>query len=306
VKDVAIGCDQLGGHGWTNIDAREAQRTIREAAEAGIRFFDTADVYGLGESERRLGKALGTRRYDVCVVTKVGLRRCASSGKVIRDCRPGYLRDAVQASAQRLSLEPIPVVLLHWPDTRVPLAESIGALQALRDEGVVREIGACNVAANELAGLDVEWTQRRCSLLSPVERSPSPEWARAMAWGCLEQGLLGASPRDGLDKQDRRRRDPFWRDSVAAVIQPLRDALQRCGRPLGLSAAQCAVRWVLDATPIDVAVVGVHTMQHLREVIGIRDAELGEHDRLRLQRHAREARDRLAGLGAARGGPGHG
>jgi aryl-alcohol dehydrogenase-like predicted oxidoreductase len=140
---VGLGCNNFG----TRIDADATARVVDAALDAGIRFFDTADIYGGGRSEEFLGRALGGRRRDVVIATKFG--KPMPDGA--RGARPAYVRSAAEASLRRLGTDVIDLYQLHEPDPSVPIAETLGALQELVAAGKVREIGCSNVSAGGIA-----------------------------------------------------------------------------------------------------------------------------------------------------------
>src|SRR5204863_2419679 len=115
--------------------------------DAGINFFDTADMYGSTNSERFLGNALGTRRNDAIVATKFGLR---ASDEFPGGAKPEYVRKAADASLKRLSIDRIDLYQLHKPDPSVPIADTLGAMNELVNAGKVREIGCSNFSVAQL------------------------------------------------------------------------------------------------------------------------------------------------------------
>jgi len=120
VSALCFGCEPLGGRDWGAVDVTAIEVAIRESVELGVNFFDTAAVYGLGESERRLSIALGSRRHDVIVATKGGLSWSAplADGRatVFRDSTRSSIRLGVEHSLRRLRLDRLPIFYVHWPD----------------------------------------------------------------------------------------------------------------------------------------------------------------------------------------------
>lgn len=143
VSVVGVGCNNFGGR----IDEAATQAVVDAALEAGINFFDTADIYGGTKSEEYLGQALRGRRDQAVIATKFGIR--------IDDARPGggrpeYIRRAAEDSLQRLGTDRIDLYQIHRPDPDVPIAETLGALNELVTAGKVREIGCSNFSAEQL------------------------------------------------------------------------------------------------------------------------------------------------------------
>ena len=162
VSRVGLGCNQFG----RKLD-REAARAVVEAAlEVGVTFFDTADVYGSGESERFIGAALGRRRADVVLGTKFGQDASVPGPGGSRE----HLRRALEASLERLGTDAIDLYTYHRPDGITPLEETLTAMHELVDEGRVRWLGLSNVDAAQVAaaassGVTVVAVQNEYSLL---------------------------------------------------------------------------------------------------------------------------------------------
>jgi len=152
VSPIAFGTWQLGGE-WGDFDEDEGIAAIRQARELGINLFDTAQGYGFGASERVLGKALrddlDNRREDVVIATKGGLRMTDSG--LVRDSSPDWLRRGVDESLRALGVDHIDLYQVHWPDPKVPLAETAGALQELVDQGKLRHVGVSNFDPAQMA-----------------------------------------------------------------------------------------------------------------------------------------------------------
>ncbi len=140
---VGLGCNNFG---W-NIDEAATKQVVDAALEAGVNFFDTADIYGGTKSEEFLGRVLQGRRDRVVLASKFGIR--------IDDARPGgarpeYIQRAVEDSLRRLQTDHLDLYQLHRPDDSTPIADTLGALNALVQAGKVREIGCSNFSAAQL------------------------------------------------------------------------------------------------------------------------------------------------------------
>lgn len=142
VTVAGMGCNNFG---W-RIDAEATVAVVNVALDAGINFFDTADIYDKGHSEEFLGRALNGRRKDVIVATKFGMKM--EDGK--EGARPEYVHQAAEASLRRLGTDYIDLYQLHRPDGNVPIAETLGALDELVKAGKVREIGASNFTVEQM------------------------------------------------------------------------------------------------------------------------------------------------------------
>jgi len=151
VRRMGFGAMRITGSGvWGDPpDVDRAKATLRRVVELGVTFIDTADSYGPEVSERLIAETLHPYPDDLVIATKGGLVR-PGPGRWEADGRPEHLREACEGSLRRLRLDQIPLYQLHRPDPRVPLAESLGALVALKDEGKIRHIGISNVSEAQL------------------------------------------------------------------------------------------------------------------------------------------------------------
>ena len=151
VRRMGFGAMRITGSGiWGDPpDAGQAKATLRRAVELGVNFIDTADSYGPEVSERLIAEALYPYPDDLVIATKGGLVR-PGPGRWDADGRPEHLREACEGSLRRLRLDQIPLYQFHAPDPAVPLAESLGMLVQLKNEGKIRHIGISNVSAAQL------------------------------------------------------------------------------------------------------------------------------------------------------------
>jgi pyridoxine 4-dehydrogenase len=151
VRRLGFGAMRITGPGvWGEPpDADRARGTLRRAVELGVNFIDTADSYGPQVSERLIAEALYPYPGDLVIATKGGLVR-PGPGRWVPDGRPEHLREACEGSLRRLRLDQIPLYQFHRPDPAVPLAESLGMLVQLKDEGKIRHIGISNVSGAQL------------------------------------------------------------------------------------------------------------------------------------------------------------
>jgi aryl-alcohol dehydrogenase-like predicted oxidoreductase len=142
VSVVGLGCNNFG----MRIDAAATERVVHAALDAGINFFDTADIYGGTKSEEFLGRALAGRRDRAIVATKFGM----AVDEKRRGARPEYVRQAVDDSLKRLGTDCIDLYQLHQPDPGVQVADTLGALDDLVQAGKVKEIGCSNFSVEQL------------------------------------------------------------------------------------------------------------------------------------------------------------
>ena len=142
VTVVGLGCNNFGGR----IDERRSREVVAACLDAGITFFDTADVYGGTRSEEYLGRALGPRRDQAVITTKFGMQIDADH----KGAKPAYVRSALEDSLRRLGTDHVDLYLVHAPDPETPIGDTLAALDEQVRAGKVREIGCSNFSAHQL------------------------------------------------------------------------------------------------------------------------------------------------------------
>src|SRR5580698_6424060 len=152
VSEVGLGCNNFG----MRIDEKATQGVVDAAIEAGISFFDTADIYGGTKSEEFLGKALGKRRQDIILATKFGMR-IGDDPRRMGGSRRWIMR-AVEDSLSRLGTDYIDLYQFHSPDKDTPIDETLRALDDLVTQGKVRYLGNSNFTGWQIA--DADWVAR--------------------------------------------------------------------------------------------------------------------------------------------------
>ena len=288
---LGFGCDQLGGHAWGHVDPAEAQRAVEAAVDLGVTLFDTADCYGRGESEIRLGQALGMRRKDVAIATKFGVR-LDRDGIASRDNSAGWFEEALAASLRRLRTDHIDLYQLHYWDGTTAWGDIFDRLERKREAGVIRWYGV----TNELISAEMLPTRPpgfvSCSFeFSLANRSNQPriesmrsQWDLGfLSWGSLGQGVLSGkyASADDLGQEDRRRRPVyanFHGDGLARSLSVVEHLRARLHDYPGVTATQIAIRWILDRFDFAIALVGAKTCPQVRENIGAVDLRLTESD----------------------------
>ncbi|MFN2569671.1 MAG: aldo/keto reductase [Candidatus Dormibacteria bacterium] len=259
VSVAGLGCNNLGGR----IDEARSREVVGAALEAGITVFDTADLYADGRSEEFLGRALGGHRDDVVIISKFGMRR--PPGR-LSGGDPAWVPQACAQSLQRLGTDHIDLYLLHHPDPTVPVADTLGAMSRLVDQGLVREIGCSNFEGADLeeaASASHGPEQRPLAALeneySLLNRDPEPEvlptcerWDLAfIPYYPLASGLLSGKYRRGRSvpagtRLGGRGGDPTERvvaeDRLAAVERLAAFAEERGHTLLELSMSWLAAR----------------------------------------------------------------
>ena len=299
--DSDLKCSALGFGTWElsttdygEIDVKEAQRAAQEAIDHGITLFDTAEVYGPYHSEELLGKALGSRRAEVVLVTKVGFTYDGNRFSATNSSFDHILTRA-EGCLRRLGTDWIDLLLIHWPDHDTPYGEPIAALEKLKHDGKIRHYGVSNFSpammdvcesVGHLTANQVGYNlfDRR------MERAVLP-YTQAhgigfMAYGTLCYGLLTGAFTESttfLDWDWRSsgrafglplfRREPFLKE--LRVVGRLKEIAARHGR----SVAQLAIAWVLGHPAVTVALVGIRRSEELKENVAAVEWRLSTEDR---------------------------
>ena len=278
VSRLGLGCWAIGGHGYGRTDDAESERVVQAAVDLGVDFFDTADVYGFGHSETILGRALGPRRHDVRIATKVGVAWNAAGG-TWRDSSPKRIRSAVDDSLRRLGVEYIWLYQLHWHDGVTPIEAAIEALAQCQAAGKVRYVGCCNFGPAEIRLAmkvhPVTSAQFRYSVLHAETEGQLRECVRGLGVGTAVYGVLGRGLLSGTldtgtvfdDRDTRRSDDDFQGDRLSRGLHMV-ERLRAVGRPHGRTPAQTAIRWALDNGDVSCVLVGAKTVEQMRENAG--------------------------------------
>jgi aryl-alcohol dehydrogenase-like predicted oxidoreductase len=278
VTVVGIGCNNFGGR----IDEKRTHEVVDAALDAGINFFDTADMYANGKSEELLGQSLGARRPDVIIATKFG-QEMEGQG---RGARPEYIRQAFQASLRRLKTDYVDLYQLHLPDPDVPIAETLGALDELVKAGQVREIGCSNFSAEQLRQAEAASAARPGSArfvsvqneYSLLHREPEDE----VLAECKRQGLafLPFFPlKSGLLTGKYRKDKPIPEGTRVAKFERYRqlltdenldkvEALIDFAESRGHTLLELAFSWLLAHGVVASVIAGATSAQQVRDNVG--------------------------------------
>jgi pyridoxine 4-dehydrogenase len=230
-------------------DLDQARATLRRVLELGVNFIDTADSYGPEVSERLIAEALYPYPDDLVIATKGGLLR-PGRGRWDPDGRPEHLRAACEGSLRRLRLDRIPLYQLHRPDPRVPLAESLGALVQLKDEGKIRHIGVSNVSEDQL-----RQAQRITPVVSVQNRYNATDRASEAVLEVCELEQLAFLP---------------W----APIQQADTPAVAEAAKRHDASPRQIVLAWLLARSPQVLPIPGTGSPEHAEANIAAASIEL--------------------------------
>ncbi len=300
VSELCLGTMTFGGTGtWEAIgalDQSRASRLVGRCLDVGVNFFDTADFYAAGESEALLGKALGDRRKDVVVATKVRLRMGPGPNDV--GLSRAHILSAADASLSRLGTDWIDLYQVHNPDPLTPLDETLRALEDLVRWGKVRYIGASNYAAWQMMkalwiadanGFSrFECLQAYYNLVArDLERDVVPmlkdQGLGLLVWSPLAGGYLsGKADKEGrAPAGSRLEKDSFLpidRDRGQRVLATLRDLASGHG----VSSARIALAWLLSRDVVTSVILGARTIEQLDDNLSSARVKLRHDEVVRL------------------------
>ena len=305
VSEICLGTMTFGGSEegiWKTIGAlqqSEVDGIVGRALGAGVNFFDTADVYSYGESEKLLGQAfknLGTARKDVVIATKV----FGEMGPLPNDrgASRGHIMDSVRASLERLQTDHIDLYQIHGNDTVTPVDETLRALDDLVSQGLVRYIGVSNWSAWKIAkalGLSEAKGYARFETLQAyysiagrdLERELVPmltsEQLGLMVWSPLAGGLLSGKFGPGSNNPEGSRRTtfdfpPVDKDRAWKVVEAMREV----GEAHGVSVARVALAWLLRKPAVMSIIIGAKTLEQLDDNLAAVDLTLTPEEVARL------------------------
>lgn len=272
--------------------AKHAERLLHRALELGYTLLDTAALYGFGENEKLLGRALKNRRQQYILSSKCGMFRNDAGVRAI-DGRPETLRKTCEQSLQRLGTDVIDLYYLHRVDSAVPVEESVGALADLVGEGKIRAIGLSEVSADTLrkahAIYPITALQTEYSLWTRNPEIAALDACRELgiafvAFSPLARGFLTGKLTDvsTLEIKDIRRNMPRFEAENYARNLRLLDEVTAVAAAENCTPAQLALAWLLGRDDNIIPIPGTTSLEHLQENFTAATVRLSakSHDRL--------------------------
>jgi aryl-alcohol dehydrogenase-like predicted oxidoreductase len=312
ISALTLGTMTFGGQGGFakvgDTDVAGAKRQIDMCLDAGVNVIDTADVYSTGGSEEIVGQALGAKRDDVLLATKVRMRM--GDGPNMEGLSRHHVISGCEASLRRLRTDHIDLYQVHEWDGLTPLEETLGALQYLVDADKVRYVGVSNYAAWQLmktlgiaerdhrvGGVRIVSQQIYYSL---QERSAEYELLPlatdqglgTLVWSPLAGGLLSGKYRRGQDAPEGSRHFGGWDEPPVYDEDKLYDTIDvlvEIADGHGVSAAQVALAWLLGRPTISSVIIGARTDEQLADNLRAAELQLSDEERSRLEEVSRPA-----------------
>ena len=292
VSRLGFGCCAASNYDYGPLDEAAWIDAVHAAVDAGINLFDVAGVYGFGQAENLLSRALGNRRHEVIIATKGGLK-WDSQCRVSRDSSRQQIVEDLEDSLRRLRLEAIPLYQVHWPDPQTPLEETLDALARCQREGKIRFIGLSNFSLEEMQSAHrtyrIDSLQAQYNLLSREIENGVLAWCFAnetsvLAHTGLARGLLSGKRSLGsqFPANDTRARSSYFSDEGRPQKQHLLGALDRLSKRTGRSVSSISLRWILDDPRVSSVLVGIKSRAQLKENLQALGWRLDASDRAHL------------------------
>ena len=282
---IGLGTWAIGGWMWGGTDRAQSIDTIRASIDEGVTLIDTAPAYGQGLSEEIVGEAIEGRRDEVVLATKLGLVWHTQKGNHFFDYdgKPvhRYLgRDAViyevEESLRRLRTDYIDHYITHWQDPTTPIAETMEALERLKEQGKIRSIGASNVtvadveaylAAGQLDAVQQEYNMVSRSIEADLLPLCRERGVSVLSYSSLALGLLSGKigPERAFTGDDQRRDNPRFSVKNRQKVAQLMDEVRPIASDHGASEAQIVIAWTLEQPGITFSLCGARTVEQARE-----------------------------------------
>ncbi|EQC49164.1 oxidoreductase, aldo/keto reductase family protein [Bacteriovorax sp. BSW11_IV] len=266
-----------GGYGFGEISQSNAISLLEESFDSGIRVFDTAPIYGFGESEKRIGLAFKKNREKVKIISKCGVT-WHDNRRVNMTNDPATAKKMIEESLRTLDSEYIDLYMIHWPDKNVDIRKTMEVLSRAKDEGKIHHIGLCNTNVEECEKAfevdKIEAVQSELNFFNrdvvtqifPYLKDKNIDF---MSWGTLDKGILTGRVHEKrtFDKSDCRSWAPWWKSQKKDQKYQLAQRLKTIGEEQGFSLLEMALSHNLRYEEVSLVLCGARNSEQLQQLL---------------------------------------
>ena len=296
VSRFCMGGCPMGGYGWGSIDDDKLVAAIRTALDMEVNFFDTADTYGLGKAEIMLGEALGSKKNDVVIASKFGVR--VENGQTFYDNSPEWIETALTASLKRLKRDYIDLYQIHYRDGKTKIEDIVSALDKYKEKRYISHYGLSNIFEddieelknfkNKFASFQDEYSLACRQNEEDIKKISGNLNITPLTWGSLGQGILTGKYDLSVSfaENDRRSREIYTNfhgeklKKNMEIVAVMKDIAQETHH----SVASVAIRFILDYISGSVVLAGVKKPSQLLSNVEAMGWNLSENQIERLLR----------------------
>lgn len=310
VSAIAFGAWAIGGWMWGGADKQQAIDAIYKAFDMGITTFDTAPVYGFGQSEEIVGDALKGLRQQVQILTKYGLRWDTDKGKAYFDsqtndgtpvtihkyaAKESIIKEC-EDSLRRLQTDYIDLYQIHWPDPTTPVEETMEAVTKLLKDGKIRAAGVSNYPADLMRqaaeSADIISNQVPYSMVNrDIEKHLVPycvaNQKAILAYSPMQRGLLTGkmTPKHQFSQGDHRASNPFFKTRNIEKVNELLKKIKPIADLKGVTLAQLVLNWTMNRQGITCVLAGARNPKQVAENAQAGNFTLDHSDRVLINTH---------------------
>ena len=276
---IGYGAEQLGLHNWGTINIKSLRESIIQAVDNGVNYFDTADVYGLGQSEKNLSKFLGDRRKSIHIISKFGVRFKDKVRYI--DNSPKWIYKAIEKSLRRLKTDYIDLYQLHYWDCKTNLNDIFFVLENLKKQGKIRSYGFSNISANQIKNFDLFFNNSSSfsfefSLAEKKFYNDIIKLNKKMiflVYGALGQGILTGkySLNSKFSKDDRRslKRYTNFHGKKLKKNLSIVTLLKKISNNYNVSISSIALRYIIETLDNSSIICGIKNKDQLQDNLDV-------------------------------------